>query len=100
VEFILPKMSSGERVKLSACCASGEIATGTPTGSEAQFGRRPAYIARPAVPTTRAVIIATDIFGYALPNVRLIADSFAKAGFLTVIPDTFGRVHAPCKAFA
>eukprot|EP00475_Leptophrys_vorax_P031244 TRINITY_DN4728_c0_g1_i2.p1 TRINITY_DN4728_c0_g1~~TRINITY_DN4728_c0_g1_i2.p1 ORF type:complete len:274 (-),score=73.74 TRINITY_DN4728_c0_g1_i2:855-1676(-) len=84
-----------DSAKLGPCCFAGKIATGTPKGSVGQLGSRPAYIARPRQTTTRAVVIATDVFGYALPNVRLIADSFAEAGFFCVVPDIFGSTHAP-----
>ncbi|KAJ3066047.1 hypothetical protein HK102_007748, partial [Quaeritorhiza haematococci] len=37
---------------------------------------------------TSAVILITDVFGYKLPNARLIADTIAKeAGVLVVVPD-------------
>jgi dienelactone hydrolase len=83
---------------ISKCCITGHIAKGTPKGSIGQFAGRPAYIARPKEQGKQAVIIATDVFGWSLPNARLIADAFAAHGFLTVVPDAFGKHHFPRKS--
>lgn len=78
---------------LRACCISGHLATGTPTGSDIRLGGVAAYLARPAPnagPPKHAVVVWSDVLGYQLTNTRLIADSFAKdGGFLTVVPDLF-----------
>jgi dienelactone hydrolase len=47
------------------------------------------YITRPAIPTNKAIIIFSDIFGPRYPNTQLIADRFASHGYLTVVPDLF-----------
>lgn len=44
------------------------------------------YFAQPVKPTNKAIIIFSDVFGIS-QNVQLIADDFAKRGFLTVVPD-------------
>jgi dienelactone hydrolase len=36
----------------------------------------------------KAIVFLTDIFGI-FPNSQLLADEFAKSGYLTVIPDLF-----------
>uniref|UniRef100_A0A803QWQ0 Dienelactone hydrolase domain-containing protein n=1 Tax=Cannabis sativa TaxID=3483 RepID=A0A803QWQ0_CANSA len=36
-----------------------------------------------------AVLLISDIFGYEAPNIRLIADKVAAAGFYAVVPDFF-----------
>eukprot|EP01124_Arcella_intermedia_P021915 TRINITY_DN3152_c0_g1_i1.p1 TRINITY_DN3152_c0_g1~~TRINITY_DN3152_c0_g1_i1.p1 ORF type:complete len:266 (-),score=43.63 TRINITY_DN3152_c0_g1_i1:24-821(-) len=70
-------------------CFKGSRSTGTPTGEVIVLGGVNTYIARPPTDSQSAIIIATDIFGYSFVNSRLIADEFAKAGFLCVIPDLF-----------
>lgn len=37
----------------------------------------------------KTVIFITDIFGYELVNVRLVADEYAAQGFHVVVPDLF-----------
>ncbi|KAL5541696.1 hypothetical protein UlMin_009406, partial [Ulmus minor] len=37
----------------------------------------------------RAILLASDVFGYATPHIRLIADKAAAAGFFAVVPDFF-----------
>lgn len=69
-----------------------------PTGAEEAVSGRPAYICRPSDPAVHAVILATDVFGYALPNIRAIADKFAAAGFLAVVPDLLDGDSLPVDA--
>ncbi len=55
----------------------------------------PTYIANPSPssnssPLNRSsavIVILTDLFGYKLPNVQLLADEYARAGFKTLVPD-------------
>ncbi len=91
---------------------------GASTGSETTFGGYTMYVARPPgnVTVTRAVLYLTDVFGIQLAQNRLyvfplivfflvlaclpsddprLADSFARAGFLTVAPDLFNGTPAP-----
>lgn len=63
------------------------------------LGGLPAYVCRPAAPATRAVILATDVFGFALPNTRRLADQFASRGFLAVVPDLLDGDALPLDAF-
>ncbi|KAJ3277533.1 hypothetical protein HDU76_010325 [Blyttiomyces sp. JEL0837] len=67
---------------LPDCCKTGFVWSGTPTGTLEKFGGVEAYVARPEDPTTKYVVIWTDVFGHVLPNV-----SFAKAGFNCIVPD-------------
>ena len=69
-----------------------------PTGAEEIVSGRPAYICRPSTPSAHAVILVTDVFGYALPNTRAIADKFAAAGFLAVVPDLLDGDSLPLDA--
>jgi hypothetical protein len=61
---------------LALCCCSGSLDEGTTKGQDVVLeieGRSiPAYITKPDKPNGAAVILATDVFGYQLPNARLI----------------------------
>jgi dienelactone hydrolase len=48
-----------------------------------------AYIAKADPPTSKAVVISTDIFGLQIPNSRLLADAYASGGLTTIVPDLF-----------
>ena len=75
-------------VGMSSCCLSGTVASGHPSGREDTVGGLPTYIAEPSSKSTSSsVIFITDIFGWTFPNVRLLADEYAKAGFYCYIPD-------------
>ncbi len=59
-------------------------------GSEVTLGALPCYLARVETSTTptSCILLLTDIFGYALPNVRLLADRLASLTALPVyVPD-------------
>lgn len=80
------------------CCVTGSVATGTPSGALESMSCGTVYVsatgARARSPDT-AVIIATDVFGLS-PNAKLLADAFARrGGFLTVVPDMFGKTALP-----
>ena len=70
---------------------------GTPVGTEEVHNGYNLYITKPPGHTkaTKAVLYLTDVFGIQLPQNKLLADSFARAGFLTVAPDLFGGAPAP-----
>jgi len=71
-------------------CITGTIAKGTPTGEVVVIGGVNAYIAKSKQQSKSAIVIATDVFGFKLPNVRLIADKFSElCGCLVVVPDLF-----------
>ncbi|KIV94935.1 hypothetical protein PV10_02649 [Exophiala mesophila] len=73
---------------LSACCISGSVHSGTPSGREDTIGGLPTYISEPSDgSTSKTVVFVTDIFGWKFQNVRLLADNYAKAGFYVYIPD-------------
>lgn len=76
--------------ELKECCVTGHIHSGHPQGSEMTMGSLSTYIAKPENETSSgsaAIVIISDIFGYRLPNTRLVADEYAKNGFVTYIPD-------------
>ncbi|EPE09378.1 dienelactone hydrolase family protein [Ophiostoma piceae UAMH 11346] len=70
---------------------------GSPVGTEEVHNGYNLYITKPPGHTkaTKAVLYLTDVFGIQLAQNKLLADSFARAGFLTVAPDLFGGSPAP-----
>jgi dienelactone hydrolase len=64
---------------------------GTPRGEDSTIAGVPCYFTKPTAPAANgsAIILGTDIFGYKLINARLIADAYADAGFICVVPDYF-----------
>jgi hypothetical protein len=78
-----------------ACCG-GFIDEGQPSGKEETIAEVNCYVATPQsgngsqTNTNSFVVIATDVFGFRLPNARLIADSFAKElSIKCIVPDLF-----------
>ncbi|KAF2667262.1 alpha/beta-hydrolase [Microthyrium microscopicum] len=64
--------------------------TGTPTGEEKVINGLNIYHAyAPSKSAEHAIIFLTDIFGLALPANKLLADSYARAGYLVLMPDYF-----------
>ncbi|KAG9775779.1 dienelactone hydrolase family protein-like protein, partial [Aureobasidium melanogenum] len=75
-------------IGMGACCISGAVHDGTPSGHEATVGGLPTYIAEPSDKSkSKTVVFIVDIFGWKFKNVRLLADQYAKAGFYCYIPD-------------
>lgn len=67
-------------------CKSGFAWNGKTVGTEGKLGQNDAYIT--GTNKDAAVLIVTDIFGWTLPNVRILADHYAKEANVTVyIPD-------------
>ncbi|KAJ3135796.1 hypothetical protein HK100_002289 [Physocladia obscura] len=87
----------------SIACCKGVVESGVGTGRVEQIGGHSAYVAWPAENSNDGesankltlVVIATDIFGFTLPNSRLIADRFASRGFACVVPDLFNGSEMP-----
>ncbi|RDW83612.1 dienelactone hydrolase family protein [Aspergillus mulundensis] len=76
-------------MSFSKCCITGFTWTGTPTGRESTLASNNTYIAgsNPDV----AILFIADLFGWTFPNVRLLADHFAREIDATVfVPDYFG----------
>ncbi|KAJ4318944.1 hypothetical protein N0V94_004175 [Neodidymelliopsis sp. IMI 364377] len=76
-------------------CKTGFKWDGTASGKETTLGNSKAYVSGDS--KDAAILILTDIFGWTLPNIRLIADHFAKESQATVyVPDLFeGEVVDP-----
>lgn len=76
------------QIGMGACCLSGSVHSGTPSGREDTIGGLATYIAEPSDKSTaKTVVFVVDIFGWKFKNVRLLADDYAKAGFYCYIPD-------------
>ncbi|KAK0737168.1 dienelactone hydrolase family-domain-containing protein [Apiosordaria backusii] len=76
--------------------------TGQPEGKEVVHNNITIYITLPSPRNPRskprsqtAVLILTDVFGLDLVQNRLLVDSFARAGYLTIAPDLFDGSPAP-----
>jgi carboxymethylenebutenolidase len=54
----------------------------------------PAYVARPASPPATAVIVAHELFGVT-PEIKSVADDFARAGYLAIAPEFYHRAAPP-----
>lgn len=64
--------------QLKPCCLAGSVSEGTPAGVCEKVAGVDGYWAKPEAPTTRAIVLCTDVFGYNNPNSQLIADKYAK----------------------
>lgn len=69
----------------------GWLDEGTPRGRDTTIAGVCCYFTEPSAAAANgcAVILATDVFGYKLLNARLIADAYADAGYICVVPDYF-----------
>ncbi|KAK9469556.1 dienelactone hydrolase family-domain-containing protein [Lipomyces arxii] len=71
-------------------CVSGTIYDGKPEGEEISLGGRDVYCAPVPELSKGTIVILCDLFGWKLPNTRLLADAFARDGGYTVlVPDLF-----------
>jgi dienelactone hydrolase len=67
-------------------CITGSVHTGNPVGKETTIADRPTYVT--GSNKTNALLYLTDVFGYDLPNHRLLADTFSAELSATVyVPD-------------
>ena len=76
----------------SKCCQEGSLHSGTPKGRVETIFDLPTYISDPPSddPPKGIIVMITDVFGYDLPNIRLLADRYAeRIGCKVYIPDFF-----------
>lgn len=101
-------MSTG--VGMNSCCLSGKVQNGTPKGRVEEIAGLQTYVAEPEngdktktvvflvdstsfscsspIPTCACKVLTTSpVFGWELPNTRLLADQYAAQGFTAYIPD-------------
>ncbi|MCJ1468169.1 hypothetical protein MMC07_006797 [Pseudocyphellaria aurata] len=77
-----------ENTGIGPCCLSGAIHSGSPSGRVETIGGLETYVAEPASESkAKSIVFLVDIFGWELPNIRLLADEYARAGFYAYIPD-------------
>ncbi|GJC83257.1 hydrolase tropI [Colletotrichum liriopes] len=74
--------------------------TGTPVGKEVSYNGLTQYVSKPKGWSARGnkttgVLYLTDVFGIQLAQNKLLADSFARAGYVSVAPDLFNGSPAP-----
>ncbi|KAJ3317910.1 hypothetical protein HDV06_001068 [Boothiomyces sp. JEL0866] len=79
----------------SLACCEGFVDSGTPTGNEQIINGVKCYVSEPKEHNKKAIILATDVFGFKVPNIRLMADAYAELGYLCIIPDFFNGTQAP-----
>ncbi|KAG0570363.1 hypothetical protein KC19_6G156800 [Ceratodon purpureus] len=87
--------STGSEVKASLkkevipgqCCIPPPFCDYQGLGTEETWNSMPVYITTPKSPTSSAVLIISDIYGWQVPQTRLLADKIAAAGHYVVVPD-------------
>nr|CDP31833.1 Putative carboxymethylenebutenolidase [Podospora anserina S mat+] len=76
----------------------------TPASQQVKRSRSPTTSTSPRPPpksprtkprSQSAILLLTDVFGLNLLQNKLLADSFARAGYLTLVPDLFAGSPAP-----
>jgi len=77
------------------CCYTGVIHEGTARGTMKRLGDFEYYLAEPASPSKKGILILTDVIGHGFINVQLIADQFAANGYIVVMPDLFDGDPVP-----
>jgi len=82
---------------MNSCCLSGFLNdSAVPVGKEETINGLPAYVSESADKSkAKTVVFIADIFGYKTPNVRLLADEYAKAGFYAAVPDFYNGDALP-----
>ncbi|KZT71150.1 alpha/beta-hydrolase [Daedalea quercina L-15889] len=77
-----------------ADCTKGNVHSGTPVGKEITISGLQSYVTGDEN-SNRVVVFGTDVFGWRLPNVRLLADEYADKNFWVVVPDLFDGRELP-----
>ncbi|KAF7553574.1 hypothetical protein G7046_g7074 [Stylonectria norvegica] len=76
------------------CCLKGFEWDGTPTGHTEKLANLDVYVAGNS--PSAAVLIIHDLLGWSFPNVRLLADHYAREANVTAyVPDFFGGEVLP-----
>ncbi|KAM0747809.1 alpha/beta-hydrolase [Meredithblackwellia eburnea MCA 4105] len=80
---------------VSECCVQGYFHSGVAVGKETVVAGLPAYVSGPEE-SKKAVLIISDVYGYKLNNIRVLADHYASdANVRVFVPDFFGGAAAP-----
>ncbi|KAI0405261.1 dienelactone hydrolase [Xylaria palmicola] len=76
-------------MSFTSCCLKTFTWGGTPTGKEARLAGNDCYVTGDN--KDAAVLFIHDLFGWRYPNIRLLADHYAREADVTVyVPDFFG----------
>ncbi|KAL4784084.1 Alpha/Beta hydrolase protein [Aspergillus varians] len=76
-------------MSVSNCCITGFSWQGTPTGRTGNLAANDTYIT--GTNPDAAILFIPDLFGWTFPNIRLLADHYAREINATVyVPDFFG----------
>ncbi|KAK7981684.1 Hydrolase tropI [Apiospora saccharicola] len=76
---------------ISDCCLKGFEWEGTPMGTDGKLGGNDAYITKGTTNPDAAILLIHDLYGWRFPNVRLLADHWARElGVAVYVPDFFG----------
>ncbi|TGJ83955.1 hypothetical protein E0Z10_g4809 [Xylaria hypoxylon] len=76
-------------MSFSSCCLKTFTWGGTPIGKEVKLANHDSYVTGDN--KDAAVLLIHDLFGWKYPNVRLLADHYAREANVTVyVPDFFG----------
>ncbi|KAJ5819456.1 Alpha/Beta hydrolase protein [Penicillium riverlandense] len=76
-------------MSFSKCCIQGFAWQGTPTGHTGKLASNDVYITGDN--TDVSILFIADLFGWTFPNVRLLADHYAReVGATVYVPDFFG----------
>ncbi|KAK2027149.1 dienelactone hydrolase [Colletotrichum zoysiae] len=102
--FVLAILGSASVASAARKCPVADVSviahTGTPVGEEISYNGLTQYVSKPKAGwggsnKTTGVLYLTDVFGIQLPENKLLTDSFARAGYITVAPDLFNGNPAP-----
>ncbi|KAI1308928.1 dienelactone hydrolase [Xylaria venustula] len=75
-------------MSFSSCCLKTFTWDGTPTGKEVKLANNNSYVTGDN--KDAAILLIHDLFGWKYPNVRLLADHYAREANVTVyVPDFF-----------
>ncbi|KAF5009945.1 hypothetical protein FDECE_3851 [Fusarium decemcellulare] len=86
-------------MSISSCCVKGFEWDGTPTGRTEQLAGLNTYVT--GNNSKAAVLVIHDLFGWTFPNIRLLADHYAKEADVTAyVPDFFGGDSLPVDLLA
>lgn len=90
------KLEQQDQAQLKACCVSGSLHQGTPSGTEEVVAGLKSYVPKSSTASKeRIIVLITDVFGKDLVNTQLLADEYAQAGFYVVVPDFFNGDPIP-----
>jgi dienelactone hydrolase len=78
-------------------CVKGVLQQGTPEGKITNVNGVECYVAKPTgdYPKDKALLFLSDVFGIHLVNTQLLADGFARNGYLTYVPDVLNGDFIP-----